>query len=375
MKARLFFEADSITQPRISGIGHTCLEILRAFDELAENDKSFTVTAIVPFGKKRYVEKYGFKNIKVRSLWPGGRGLNYLLARTSLTIPMDLWFGRGFYVFPNYKNWFVPFSQSLTFIHDINFKLNPDTLNQKNRRYLEANINRWLKRTSKVACISKSAAKEFFRYFPEYKNKTGVVYLGINSKMYHPQTKADVSAVCKKYKLPQDYFLFVGNIEPRKNLLVLLDAYKAYSDQTKSPKALILIGGDGWNNQAIRDKIHQLQDSGYAVYNPREYVPDEDLPALYSGATALVHIALNEGFGLSAVQAQACGTPVIASDLPVFHELLAAEHTSFVAPASVDDVTNTLLKHTKSHYAGYAPFIWQRTISELQLLIKSERQK
>lgn len=362
---KIFVEADSIVRPQMSGVGHACLEIVRSLDKLMSNNDNLDVVLIVPFGAKRIVTKYGFKRVRVRSLWPGGRALNYMLARTSLPIPVDLWFGRGIYVFPNYKNWFVPFSSSITFVHDIAFKLYPETVQPKNRQYLEANFKRWIRRSDKVACISKSAGKDIENNFPETQEKIETIRLGVDPSVYFRRDEAEIARVLEKYDMPHDYFLFVGNLEPRKNLNALLDAYKLYADKhNDSPKALLLVGGDGWQNESIKVKIRNLQDKGYAIYQPSAYVEDENLPALYSGASALVHIAIYEGLGLSCLQAQACGTHVIAADIPVFRETLSGQNTTFVDNKKTAAVA-AALADLKEHSEGLVDFTWDQTVKKL----------
>lgn len=326
---RIFIESDSVVSEKMSGIGHTTLAILTNLDMQIE-ESSDIVYAIVPFGKKKFVQKYGWKNIKVRQLPPGYRYINFALVRTSLPIPIDLWFGRGLYIFPNYKNWFVPFSHSITFIHDVVFRLFPETTNTENLIYLNKNFLRWLTRTDGIISISKQSSKEVAIAFPFIKDRIKTIYLGVDPNEYYPRSLAEVIVVLKKYGVSRDYFLSVGNIEPRKNILGLLEAYKLYSDSTIKPVQLVLVGGDGWKNEATLHRLEELVEQGYDIYRPNRYVEDRDLPMLYSGARAAINLAIHEGFGLPPVQAQATGTPVIVSDLPVFHETLSSVGCTFV---------------------------------------------
>lgn len=367
---RLFLDAEVVTRSRLSGIGHASLEILRALDARAAQEPSLEITAIVPYGKSAAFRRYGLRNIRVRQL-PGGKYVGALLSRTSLQVPVDVLFGRGTYVFLDYKNWYVPFSRSVTFVYDVAFRIYPDTVNDKNRRYLERNMPRWLNRTDAVACISGAAEAELVHYYPAARHKTHVVHLGIDPKVFYPRTASEIMAVRQKYKLPERYFLFVGNIEPRKNLLLLLDAYQQYADTNTLPIALVLVGGDGWNNQAILDRLEQLQRKAYPVYHPTTLVPDEDLPALYSGAVSLVHVALHEGYGLPPVQAQACGAPLVVSDLPVFREILSPSDVIFVDPRAKDAIARALSGQVgKKHHKGHISTTWKDALGTLIQVIQ-----
>lgn len=365
---KLFVDAEVLTRPRISGIGHATLELLRALDKRAAAS-SLQITAIVPFGTARLLDRYRFMHVRVRSGLPCRRIWNYLLTRTSLSIPIDWWFGKGVYLFPDYRNWFVPRSRSLTIVYDVAFKLYPDTVQAKNRHYLAANMPRWIKRTNIVLCISHAAAAEFIQCFPDAKQKVAVLPLGVDPQVYTSRVSSETEAVCKKYGLPIRYFLSVGNIEPRKNLGVLLDAYQRYADTQAKPQALVIVGGDGWNNAAILQRMTELRQDGYAICRPDHYVVDEDLPALYSGATALVHLALHEGFGLPPVQAQACGTPVIVSNLPVFTETLSPGGATFVPTNDPDAVAAALTNPPTPRQSVRVHYTWERAGAELMKYI------
>ena len=116
-----------------------------------------------------------------------------------------------------------------------------------------------------------------------------------------------------------------------------------------------------------------MQDEGYAVFRPDRYVKDEDLPALYSGARANVHVAIHEGFGLPPVQAQACGTPVIASNLPVFHEILDPSITTYVPPARPQDIAGAMVRSLPWSPGRRATpkhqLTWDNTVRELTKFI------
>lgn len=367
---KIYIEADSIANQTMSGIGHTTLEIIKTLDR-ASQKSDIKVTIIIPPGKKKFVARYGFKNVKVRTLPISQKYVNYLLTRMPIPVPADLWFGRGVYIFPNYKNWYVPFSKSLTFVHDVAFKIYPDTINPRNLTYLESNFKRWLRRTTRVITITHASAADFGKYFPEYKSKVDVIPLGVDRIVFSHQADSKVQEALNRNNLPKDYFLYVGNIEPRKNIYNLLRAYEQYCKLSKHPIALVLVGADGWQNDDILETINSLQQSGHQIIRPNTYVKDEDLPALYSGAKALVLVSVHEGFGLSAMQAEACGTRVIASDIAPLRELLRKDYTSFVSPLKPEKIAVELLAHerlanrTSKALETEDSHTWEKTVSKI----------
>jgi len=369
---RIVVEADSIAAPRMSGVGHATLEILKGFDRvLASSPRKMTVVAVVPWGKKTYVaEKYGFKRIKIRTLPPGYKYVNYALTRLPSLVPVDLYFGKGVYIFPNYKNWWVPFSRSMTFVHDVVYKLMPETVHPKNLVYLQQNFPRWIHRADALLSISKQSSEELAELFPEVKDKIRTVYLGVDPAVYHPRLRGAITKSLDKYGIAKDYFLVVGNIEPRKNIDRLVDAYQAYADAHDKAAQLVIVGGDGWRNEVLLEKIKNLQEMGYDIYRPQQYVEDVDLPDLYSGARAVIHVALHEGFGLPPIQAQACGAAVIASNIPALHEILNDDGVVYVDPEKVDEIRDALSKTWPSnmHISAKSEFTWDNTVKQLMAI-------
>jgi glycosyltransferase involved in cell wall biosynthesis len=365
---RILIEADSIASDKMSGIGHSVVEIITALDKIIQQTPH-KIIIIVPFGCKKYAQKYNWLNVTIRQLPPGYRYINYVLTRTSIPVPIELLFGRGVYIFPNYKNWNVPFSKSITFVHDMAFKIFPETIHPKNLDYLNTNFHRWLMRTDGVVGISQQSVSETKHFFPEVKGKIKYIYLGVDSDVFYPHKKADVQRILDKYGISSDFFLIVGNIEPRKNVLGLLEAYKKYADATSHPAQLVIIGGDGWKNEETLNRIKAMIVDGYTVYRPNRYVTDTDLPAIYSGARALVHVAFHEGFGLPPVQAQACGCPVIASNLPVFHETLNPSGVTYIDTNKIESISNALgkaiLVGPQRHSSFKKTLSWSNTVTQL----------
>lgn len=365
---KIFIEANSIATERRSGIGHATLEIVRSIQGQLK-DTNHEVVLLVPFGKKGLLDQYNLEGLSIRSLPPGHRYVNYVLTRTSLPIPVDLLYGRGVYIFPNYKTWFVPFSTSLTFVHDVAYKIYPDTIHPANLTYLHTNMPRWLKRATRIIAISNTSKDEIIQYFPEVKDKISVIYLGVDDSVYFRRSIVEIVEIRDKYGIDEDYFLYVGNIEPRKNILTLLSAYKEYIDSFNTSTQLVLIGASGWNNDEINHRITTLQKEGYNIHRPSQYVEDSDLPALYSGSRALVHVSLHEGFGLSLLQAQACGASVVASDLPVFREVLQPEGVLFVPPLESSKVADAMsmvpLRDKQITRRKRAVYTWSTTAAQL----------
>jgi glycosyltransferase involved in cell wall biosynthesis len=141
------------------------------------------------------------------------------------------------------------------------------------------------------------------------RSRVRVAALGVDEE-FAPAGEAAVAAVRERYGIGAPYLLCVGNIEPRKNLPAVVEAFEVFARE--APHELAIVGKRGWR---WRPSIEAITASSVAgrIRTPG-YVADEDLPALYSGADALVQWSLHEGFGLAPLEAMACGTPAVVSD-------------------------------------------------------------
>jgi alpha-1,3-rhamnosyl/mannosyltransferase len=151
---------------------------------------------------------------------------------------------------------------------------------------------------------------EIVDYFSVSEKKVSAIHLGADEQ-FKPRDILACSAL-NKYNLKyKQYFLFLATIEPRKNIENLLLSFIEYRQKNPDGFPLVLGGGDGWNNGAINSKIRMLLDKGW-IYK-LGYVPQYDVPILYSGARALLFPSTYEGFGLPVLEAMQSATPVLTT--------------------------------------------------------------
>lgn len=377
VKKRIFIEAGPIAIENRSGVGHVAYRMTEQLAADAAFVAEHEIILVTAFNKVHLIEE-GLRNkVTIRKIYLPGRIMNGLV-RFNLMFPMDIFVGKGTYIFFNFKNWPLFFSKSITYIHDVYFKVQPDHIEPRNRDLLERNLQRFISRSDAVVAVSEHAKSEVERFYPDAKGKTNVIYNAIDADHFYPRDTAQQKAVAAKYGLtPKNYFMFLSNIEPRKNIVPLLDAYKKFIDTTKSTASLILIGGMGWNNGDIMDRIKTLKDGGYAVILPDEYVPDDDLPALLSGAIALAHPAIYEGFGMPILEAVACGTPVIVGNNSSIPEVVGPDYAEYVDVTNPDDISSRMIQlyeHPSTAEASLtartAIFTWTNAKDKLITLIK-----
>lgn len=184
---------------------------------------------------------------------------------------------------------------------------------------------------------TKDTLSFFFNVKPE---RISVVYAGI-SDLYKPiEDRKELDNVKQKYNLPENYLLFLGTIEPRKNIVRILKAFNQVRQIVDDTK-LVICGRYGWEAEDVYAIYEELGLRDKVIFTG--YIEDSDKPAIYSGARALVFPSLYEGFGLPPLESMACGTPVITSDRASLPEIVG-DAAILVDPYKVDEIADGISK-------------------------------
>lgn len=256
--------------------------------------------------------------------------------------------------------------KSVFTVNDLTFSLYPKTHRSWNRLFLQLMMPRFLRTANAIIAISDCTRRDVSRVYGLDPEKIQVIYDGVHPH-FHPVQEGEKQAVCRKYSLPEQYLLNVGTIEPRKNLNTLLEAYHLIR-QRGINLPLVIAGKKGWRSEGFFKKRRlagleeQVQWAGF--------VSDNDLPAIYSGASAFIFPSLYEGFGLPVLEAMACGTPVICSNVSSLPEIAGEAALMFdpcdpdalagaIARVLTDGALNQELRELG--YAQAARFTWEQT--------------
>ena len=212
-------------------------------------------------------------------------------------------------------------SRCVAVIHDMAYKSCPQTVSRKTLNWLKMSLERSCKYADHFITVSEFSKMEIMKYLNIRKEKITVVPNAVDSSFYHPDyTQQQIKKVRKKLKLDERYFLYLGTIEPRKNIERLIGAYARLCKKVKNAPQLVLAGGRGWLCEGIYKKAEELGLGNKVLFTG--YIEQEDSPILMCGATAFVFPSLYEGFGMPPLEAMACGTPVIASNTTSLPEVV-----------------------------------------------------
>ena len=205
-------------------------------------------------------------------------------------------------------------------VFDLSLHLWPQTHPKNRRDYFKRHFYRRLPWASHFIVISEATKAQMIEYLNISPDKITVTHLGVSPNIT-PIPAENAKRVMSHYGLTYgSYLLYVGTLEPRKNITALLQAYALMPKRTQSCFPLILAGGRGWLMDHIEDEINRLGIA--STTRITGYVLSKHLPALYSGAKVFIYPSLYEGFGLPPLEAMACGTPVITSNVSSLPEVV-----------------------------------------------------
>ena len=213
--------------------------------------------------------------------------------------------------------WQLPSNKCLTsIVHDPTPLLLPRCHTASNIRYFQQFVKDTLPRLHRMIVPSKAVGADLVQRLRVPPDRISVIYHGVEPEFYEVTSAASFVA-SQKYNLPSDYILFVGTMEPRKNLVRLARAYKMLPEDLRRLHPLVIVGSTGWNAAPIRREL--AATPGVHLVGP---VRRSLLPAVYHGATMFVLPSLYEGFGLPLVEAMAARLPVVTSNTGAAPEIV-----------------------------------------------------
>lgn len=379
----VYIEGLGLVDDHFSGIGQYILGIIRGLDEELDAQKLSgnpvpVVQIIIPYDKVKKFKKFKFKHIGYKIFPLSLRYMSGLNHRGALP-PLDLWCGRGFYIFTRFTAMPLAFSKYAVVVYDISFELYRQFSDEGNANFLSPRTREAVKSAVKTITISQNAKKEIVDFYKVTPGKVVVATPAASQEHFYRRSENEIRLAKAKYGIEGEYILSLSNLEPRKNLDGLVDAYCQLPKDVIKDVKLLLVGVNGWKTESLFKKIVGKVEEGYNVIRPSHYIDDADKPAILSGAKMLVYPSHYEGFGMPPLEALACGTPVVTADnssLPEAVGGLGIQVDSQNTDAITEAIVTTLQdKKAQSKTINAGPlhaqkFNWQQSAQVYYQLIK-----
>lgn len=224
-------------------------------------------------------------------------------------------------------------------VHDLGFLHQPEAYKKSHVSFFKKNTPRFLRKANSIITVSQFSKDDIVKQYKIQPGKIDVVYNGVK-EIFHPLTIEEKQTAKKKYTEDKEYFIYVGAIQPRKNLIYLLKAFSIFKKRLQSNMKLVLVGRMRWKN----DKFYAL----LKTYKYKEdvlltgYLPEEELSALLGSAYALVYPSLFEGFGVPVAEAMKCNIPVLTSQKTSMEEI-AGDAALYFNPNDHVDIADKMM--------------------------------
>jgi len=325
----------SVMAPPRTGIGNYTFNIVTNLLNFNKNGKNhfYYLLSSRNFESsfKEETEHYKFYKIRLPNLIRPILWYEFMLDFFIKKFNIDIFFSPNFFLPRNIK---IP---SMVTIHDLIPYINPEVHTFKTKLLFKLYFKNSLRKAKHIITMSEATKKDLISIFNVNESKITVIYPGVNTKKFKKiENSKLLESIKEKYQLPDKYILYVGTLEPRKNLERLIKAF-LYLKEKGIPHKLILVGKKGWKIEKILTLIKHNKDIKWL-----KYVPEEDLPCIYNLAEIFVYPSLYEGFGLPPLEAMACGVPTIVSNISSLPEVVGNAGI-LVNPYDIKDISKTIL--------------------------------
>jgi glycosyltransferase involved in cell wall biosynthesis len=235
--------------------------------------------------------------------------------------------------------WYCPCPKIIV-VHDLIPLIFRQSYSARYRFFFKILLSDAVKRADRIVSVSNSTKSDLTKHLKADPDKISVVYEGYDDHAFKPANDPDqIKNMKRKYKITGNYIFNIGTLEPRKNITTLIEAYANLIKDGNVNHKLVITGEKGVLYDDIFKKVDKLGLGREVVFTGR--APQEDLPLLLNGADVFVYPSLYEGFGLPPLEAMACGTPVITSNVSSLPEVVG-DAGILVDPFNVDEIAKAL---------------------------------
>ena len=357
-----------------AGIGRYTRCLIRALAELdAENRYTLFVAGGWGEGDRSWPD-----NFRVRGVPWTDRVMNILWQRIRVPVPIQAVTGRiDLFHSPDFVLPPTGRTPALLTVHDLSFLRVPEHFVPGFRNYLERAVSRGVSKACHILADSKSTRDDLLELLGVSHDRITVIYPGVEARFTRIDEADILAGVTRRYRLPSRFILGLGTLQPRKNFDGLIRAFRSLTAGAAGAEHfadlhLVIGGGAGW---MYENMLKQVKHTGLEgrVHFPG-YVKDEDLPGLYTLAAVLAFPSWYEGFGLPVLEAQACGTPVVAANNSSLPEVVGSGGV-LVDPSDTEELACALSRvlvdnrcRARLISAGHeqaAKFTWEKAAAQL----------
>lgn len=340
---RIGIDIRCLMEKNYSGVCIYTRELLRAiFEEDHENDYILFYNS----AQESKVPKFDYPNVSVFENTIPNKIFNASIKFFQKPHINELVGGLDVLFLPNIQ--FVSVSEKckiITTIHDISFERYPEFYTVRARLWQSAvDPKNLCKKSRRIISVSQNTKNDLVDIYGIAKEKIQVIYSGI-SDSFRPITDMGLlDAVKKKYFLPEDFVLYLGNLEPRKNIDSIIEVF--LKKMIPQDTHLVVVGANAWKYKRLHSMAMKLKERIHCI----GYVEEEDKSALYSLSKVFLYPSYYEGFGFPPLEAMACGAPVIASNISSLPEI-TNNASILIDPYNINDIAralNTLLNDSEA---------------------------
>jgi glycosyltransferase involved in cell wall biosynthesis len=267
------------------------------------------------------------------------------------------------------------FTKSIVVIHDLVSFISINKHNKKAKILEKIFMKAACRRAKYIIAVSENTKKDLIKIFKIKSDKIIVIPEAPDSCYRVIRDKKSIKDVLIKYNLPENFILSIGTLEPRKNIVKLIEAYYGLVASGLTKYKLIIAGKKGWYYKEIFNKVKQLKLENEIIFTG--YFPNKDIPYLYNAARCFIYPSLYEGFGLPVLEAMACGCPVITSNTSSLPGV-AGDAAVLIGPKNIGEITSALKKvlvdsllresMIQSGFKQAKKFSWENTAEEIKEL-------
>lgn len=237
--------------------------------------------------------------------------------------------------------------KTLLVTHDLAHVYYPDEIPYFTRKFYDYYVPKYINRADHIIAVSDFTKQDILKNYGIPAEKVEVIYNACTEN-FKPADRETQESIRTKYADGQEYFFYIGSINPRKNIERLIQAFDLFKTKTKSSMKLLLGGRLAWQSGPVKETFERAHHK--SDIQLLGYLEEEELPKVIASATALVYVSLFEGFGLPILEAMHCETAVITSDVTSMPEV-AGEAALMIDPRSVEEIAEAMQKIQASEVA------------------------